>query len=177
MIPRGREGRVLSRADDLQGARRNERCSGGQVGHESVDEIDAVAILLYGFQSHVVLHRPRRAGCRSHLRAVVNRRGKPGHGPATRDARQRDPMRIHFGATLQVVEGANGIPHFRPGGRVAERKPIPHAQVVRAVMDAGDLAELNRVDDQAHVTVPGEPDAVMLEATLALQGPGSWPHK
>src|SRR2546428_4941259 len=49
------------------------------------------------------------------------------------------------------------------GGRVAERKPIPHAQVVRAVMDAGDLAELNRVDDQAHVTVPGEPDAVMLE--------------
>ena len=73
------------------------------------------------------------------------------------------------GRVSQVVERPDAVPGFDAGRRVAAVEPPPHAVAVRAVVDAFDLAELQRVDRQADVAVAGEPGAVMLVAGLVAE--------
>src|SRR5437879_9380535 len=37
---------------------------------------------------------------------------------------------VHFGTRFQVVDGAHGVPDFRPGRRVAARIPVVHLRPV-----------------------------------------------
>ncbi len=70
--------------------------------------------------------------------------------------------RVHVGPADQVVDAADAVEALDARRRVAARMPPPAALAVRAVMNRGDLAQLQRVDHQADVAVPGEPDAVRL---------------
>src|SRR5690606_34756899 len=66
----------------------------------------------------------------------------------------------------EEIDAANAVPAFDARRRVSARMPPPTALAIRAVMDRGDLAELQRVDDEADVSVAREPDAVRLERGL-----------
>src|SRR5207244_9007537 len=86
--------------------------------------------------------------------------------PAAGNARHRQALRIHVGPAHQVVESPDAVPALDPCWRVTCRLPPPAAFAVGAVMDAGNLAELQCVDDEADVSVRGEPHAVVLEGGL-----------
>src|SRR5262249_6853744 len=90
------------------------------------------------------------------LHAVVSRRHPPARRPASRSPRHPKPLPVNLLAGLEVVEGAHGVPALDAGRRVAERVPPPVIQLgarMRAVMDALQLAELQRVDDETDIAV------------------------
>src|SRR5204862_2736791 len=63
----------------------------------------------------------------------------------------------------------DGVPHFDSRRRVSEREPIPHVKIVRAVMNAGDLAKLQRVQHQTGISVRSEPIGAVLIFELGAQ--------
>src|SRR5438874_1214564 len=85
--------------------------------------------------------------------AIVGRRNPDRRGAASGNARDGDPLRVDVGPRHQVVDAADAVPALDASRRVAERLPPPALAVVGAVVDAGDLAELECVDDQADVAV------------------------
>src|SRR5262249_2259840 len=89
-----------------------------------------------------------------------------GRGAATRDARDREALRIHFRSALEVIEGADPIPAFDSRGRIAPGLPPPTIVAVSAMVNPGDLAQLQRVDDQTHIPMGGKPHPVMLKGGL-----------
>ena len=90
-------------------------------------------------------------------------RGDPERGgAAAADARDSNPSRIDVGPADKIVDAANAVEAFHAGGRVAPRVPPPAALVVGAVMRRGDFAQFQRVEDQADISMPREPDAVRL---------------
>src|SRR5262249_35094494 len=99
------------------------------------------------------------------------------------DARHRDALRVHLGPADQVVDAAHAVPALDPRRREAGHAPppaaldrglaldavraeVPGRRAVGAVVHAGDLAQLERVEDQADVAGGGEPHAVVLEGRL-----------
>src|SRR5207245_808341 len=99
------------------------------------------------------------------LRAVVGGRQPPAIGAAARTARDAEPLRIHLWPRFQVIERPHGVPALDARRGVAERMPpppVPFLARVRAVVDALKLAVLQRVDDQADVTVLGQPGGMVL---------------
>src|SRR5205807_6854629 len=82
-----------------------------------------------------------------------------------------DLLRIDLRARHEVIDCANAVPALDSGGGVAVVVPPPAFEVVGAVVDARDLAELQRVDDEANVAVGGEPQAVVLERGLVAVAP------
>src|SRR5262249_9152228 len=67
---------------------------------------------------------------------------------------------------LEIVERANRVPHFGAGRGVAERMPIPHAEVVGAVVYAWNLAKFDGIEQDRGISVARKPDAVMLILNL-----------
>src|SRR5262249_41675038 len=86
--------------------------------------------------------------------------------PAAGDAGDPEALRARVGAAAEVVGAAHAVPALDAGRRVAAGLPPPAAEVVGAVVLARDLAQLQRVHDQADVAVGGEPHAVVLERRL-----------
>ncbi len=101
--------------------------------------------------------------------AVVERRHVPAIGAATGAAGDADAVCIDFGPRDKVVDRADGVPRLNAGGRVAAGVPPPHVFAVRTVVDAFDLAELQRIDHEAHVAVTGEPCAVVLKLRFVAE--------
>src|SRR5690606_6612024 len=77
-----------------------------------------------------------------------------------------------FAARFEIVEGTDGVPHFDGGRRIAQRQPVPHLEIVGAVMNPGDLAELDGVQHEGGKSVLSEPDAVPL--ILGLGAVWAW---
>src|SRR5207248_2780146 len=92
-------------------------------------------------------------------------------GAAAGDAGDGDPLRVDVGPADQVVDAADAVPALDARRRVAARLPPPATLAVGAVVDAGDLPQLQGVDDQADVAVAGEPHAVVLEGGLVAVAP------
>src|SRR5690606_21778404 len=86
----------------------------------------------------------------------------PRIGSAAAASGHAEPLGVDLRAGLQVVESADAVPGFDAGGGVTPLVPPPHPLAVGAVVQSFDLAQLQRVDDQTDVAVPGKPDAVML---------------
>src|SRR5262249_20956657 len=87
-------------------------------------------------------------------------------GTAAGDAGDGDAVGVDVGTTHEIVDATDAVPALDAGRRVTERLPPPAAVAISAVVNARDLAELQRVDDQADVTVRGEPHAVILKGGL-----------
>src|SRR5207247_7261033 len=80
----------------------------------------------------------------------------------TTDLGDAESIRIDFRTSGQIVQRANAVPSFDTGGGVATRVPPPHIFAIGSVMDALDFTELERIEDQANISVAGEPRSVML---------------
>ena len=88
-------------------------------------------------------------------------------GPAAGAAGDADALRVDFGAGAEVVEGADAVPGFDAGRRVAAGMPATTCPGGRVPWWMPvDLAEFEGVDDEADVAVAGEPVAVMLVGDL-----------
>src|SRR5262249_23768531 len=89
----------------------------------------------------------------------------------------------HVRTTFEIIQRTNAVPTLDAGGRVAARLPPPAvfddilafksvaAEMpvwgpIGAVVNAGNLAQLQRIDNEANVTVAREPNAVVLECRL-----------
>jgi hypothetical protein len=93
---------------------------------------------------------------------VVERGNCPAIRAAAGPSRDAEAVGIHFRTRAKIVERPDAVPGLDAGGRVTARVPPPHGFFVSAVVNAWDFAELQRIDDQADVTVLREPHAVML---------------
>src|SRR5207245_1219647 len=71
-----------------------------------------------------------------------------------------------IGPAHQVVDGPDAVPAFDAGRRVSQRLPPPPALPVGAMVNAGYLAKLQRVDDEADVAIPRAPDSMVLKSGL-----------
>ncbi len=162
----GRKRRVAPRADDFQRPRGDQGPHHRQVSQEGVVEVDAVAILVNGIESGVVLDRPGGANAGGDLQAFIHGRRVPGDGAAAGNARDGDPAAIDLRPGFQVIHGSDGVPGLGPGRSVPLGKPVPHFEVVRPVVNSGDLPELDRVDQQSDIAVSGKPDSMMLIVDL-----------
>ena len=100
------------------------------------------------------------------LDPVVDSRDPPAIRPAAAAAGDAEAVGVDLLARLEVVERADAVPRLDAGRRVAARVPPPHLLAVRAVVDAGNLAKLERVEHEAHVAVAGEPGGVVLVGGL-----------
>ena len=69
----------------------------------------------------------------------------------------------------EIIDAANAVETFHAGGRIASRLPPPAALAVSAVMGGGDFSQFQRVEDQADVSMPREPDAVRLVGRLVAR--------
>ena len=114
----------------------------------------------------VIVQRGDARGRHRHFDPLIERRDPPRVRAAAGASRDPDARRIDFRPRLQVVERANAIPRFHAGRRVPAGGPPPAAQAIRPVMFARDLAELDRVEDEADVAVPRKPDPVVLIGRL-----------
>src|SRR5262249_4985033 len=132
----------------------------------AVHQEHAVAVAVDDLVGDVTLQVAHAADRHGHLDALVGGADPDRRRPAAGDAGDADAVRIDILAAHQIIDGADAVPALDAGGRVAERLPPPAALAVGAVVDAGDFAELQRVDDEADVAVVGEPEAVVLEGGL-----------
>ena len=101
------------------------------------------------------------------LHPLVGGRDPERRRAAAADAGDGDPLGVDVGRLDEVVDAADAVPALRR--RPACSRGECHHQrleVVGAVVHGGDLAQLQRIDDQADVAVPGEPDAVRLVGHL-----------
>ena len=99
---------------------------------------------------------------RGHLDTVVERGNRPAIRAAAGPSRDAEAVGIHFRPRAKIVDRPDAVPGLDAGGRVTSRVPPPHAFFVSAVVKALDFAELQRIDNQADVTVLCEPPSVML---------------
>ena len=109
---------------------------------------------------------------RSSAAAIQNVAAPPPEIPVT-------PIRAGStsGRLVEVVDRPEPVPALDARGSVPGCLPPPTAITVRAVMRARQLAELQGVDDQADVSVPGIPHPVLLEPVLQPSRPwGAWPQ-
>ena len=100
-----------------------------------------------------------RGRCRH---ALVDGRNVPRYSPAPRNARYSDTRLVGLGTRVQVIQRADGIPHFGSRRRVSQGEPVPHIQIMDTVVDSRHLAEFKRVKDQTAVAVGGKPCSAVL---------------
>ena len=163
---------ISAPAEEEQGARRDQRADDGEVPQVRVVEVDTVALSggdpVSGLGGECVGRQARNR----HRHPLVHGGGEPGGGSAARYPGHPDPPRVDLRARLQIIDRPHGVPHLDARRSVAERQPVPDVQVVDAVMDPRDLAELERIEDQADVAVGGEPGRAVLIVRLRSQGVG-----
>src|SRR5687768_7322667 len=74
--------------------------------------------------------------------AVVERDGPPTVSATARPAGRSETRLVDVRSRFEVIQGANAVPGFDAGGRVAARIPPPHSFTMGAVVEAKNLAEL-----------------------------------
>ena len=129
----------------------------------------AVAVAFHDAVDHMVVEIGDAGDGDGDLDAVVERGGIPRVSAATGAAGHADFGGVDLRARLEVVEGADAVPSLDAGGGVAAGIPPELAEAARAVVHAFELAELNRVDRETHVTVAREPFAVVLVTGLVAE--------
>ena len=157
-----REDTVVVGVEDEQRARRDERCDLGKIPPVSVHVIHAVAMPLDDSVDNVVLQVGNSGDRRGDLDALVERSDPPTVRAAAAAAGNAEAVFVHDVKRRKVVECADAVPRLHTRRRVATGVPPPHAVAIGAVVDAFEFAELDRVNDEADIAVPGEPGAVML---------------
>ena len=126
----------------------------------------AIAVAVDDSIRHIGLQVRHAADRHRRLHPFIRRRDPKRGRPAAADAGHSDPLRIHIRTADQIVDPANAVPAFDTGGRVAARQPPPAPFAIGAVMNAGDLPKLQRINHQTNIAMPGEPDAVGLKRGL-----------
>src|SRR5213075_1552935 len=114
----------------------------------------------------VVLQIGDTGNRRGHFDAVVESGRSPAIRAAAGPARDAETVGVHFRPRAKIVERPDAVPSLDARGCVPARVPPPQAFLVSAMVDALDFAELQRIDDQADVSVLREPGAVMLVRNL-----------
>ena len=161
-----REDRIGVAVDEQQrpgGDERGDPCPGPLKG---VDEEHAVAVAVdaaVGDVGRQIGHPAHRHRCPHPL---VGRGDPQRRRAAAADPRDADPLAVDIGPCGEEIDGADPVPAFDAGRRVAARLPPPPPLAVGAMVGGGDLAELEGVEDEADVAVAGEPQAVILEGGL-----------
>ena len=157
-----RKNGILVRVADQQRTGCHKRGDSGEVPAICVHEIHAVAVSLDTAIDDMI---PQTADSRHRYgtaNAFIQRRQPPAVSSASRASRDTETTGVHFRACFEIIEGADAVPCFNAGRRVAAHVPPPAIVGIRAMMDALDLAHLNRVNGQAGVAVASEPDTMMV---------------
>ena len=157
-----REDAVVVGVEDKKRARRDEGGDLGKVPAVGVHVIHAVAMPLDDSVDDMVLQVGDPGDRRGDPDALVDGGDPPAVRAAATAAGDTEAFLVHEVERLEVVERADAVPRLDTGGGVAARVPPPHAVAIGAVVDAFEFAELDRVNGEANVAVPGEPGAVML---------------
>ena len=164
----GEDGVLVGVANE-EGPWRDESGDAVKVPPVTVEHEHAVAMAFDAAVDNVVLKRGDACGggcCRD---ALVQGCDPPGIGAAAAASGDADAGGVDLGPCFQVVEGADTVPSLDAGGRVTGCDPPPAAEVVGAVVFALDLAELERVENEAGVPVAGEPDPVVVVTGLVAK--------
>src|SRR5262249_21311704 len=161
-----REGTVVVRVSEQERPRRDQGGNRRPLPLIRVHQEHAVAVAVDDLVGDVALQVAHAADRHGTLHALVGGGDPERRRPAAGNAGHGDPVGIDVGPGAAVIDGPHSVPALDAGGRVAAGLPPPAAFAVRPVVDAGDLAELQRVDDEANVAVAAEPHAVVLEGRL-----------
>ncbi len=138
----------------------------GKVPTVGIHVIHAVAMSLHAPVDDMIAYTCDSRHGHDRFDPLVESRYPPTVGPAPGTPRHPDPFGIHLGSAFQVVDAAHAIPGFHSGRRIATGHPPPHVLGISPVMNTLDLTELNGIDGQANVSVPGEPDSVVMVMNL-----------
>ena len=161
-----RENGIAIRVDDEQRTRSHQRGHLRIIPAKCIHQEHAVAVAL-DRAIHDMVFQIGDAGDRSRcLNAIIQRRDPPAVGSPSGTTGHPDSRGVYLGAGLQVIQSANAVPGLDPGGRVAARVPPPLALIVSAVVGPLQFAQLQRVQNQANITIPGEPRPMMLVSDL-----------
>jgi hypothetical protein len=98
----------------------------------------------------------------SHFYSFIGRGDPIRRRAAAANSSDTDPLRIDLRAGSKVINATNSVPALNTCWCIAARNPPPSAFAICAVMSAGNFAQLKRVDDQADIPVPSEPNPVGL---------------
>ena len=166
-----RKNRVVPRILEQQRARRDEGSDMTPWPLESIDQKHAVTVAIHDFLAHILFQvtHPTDGHCDFH--SLIRRRDPERRRATARNAGHREPVRIDLRPALQIIERANAVPALDARGRKSARLPPPPIVTVSPMVNACDFAELQRVNDQANVSVRGKPHPVMLESRLVAVAP------
>jgi hypothetical protein len=160
---------VLVGVQDEQWARRDQGGHAVEVPLENVVHEHAVAMPLDASVDHVIAQAGDAGGGGGGLDAFIHGGDPPGVGAAAAAAGHAEALAIDLGAGLEVVEGADAIPCLHAGRGEPAAGPPPAAEPVGAVVVADQFTPLHGVDDEADVTMAGEPHAVVVVRRFVAQ--------
>ena len=160
------ENRVVVAVHEQQRAGRDQRRDPRPGPLKGVVKKHAVTVAVDDPIRHIGEQVGHATDRRRRFHPFIHRRDPKRGRPAAADPGHADPLRVHLGTTGQIVDAPNAVPALDAGGSVAARKPPPAAFAIGAMMHAGDFAQLQGVQGQAKVSVPGKPDAVRLVGGL-----------
>ena len=155
---------VFVRVHDEQRARSSQRDHALKVPAVGVHEEHAVAVAFHAAVDDLIDHVGDACRRCADFDAIIQRGDPPGISAATAAAGDAEARLVHLLAGFQIIERTDAAPGLKPSGRVTAREPPPAAFAEGAVVLAANLAELHGVDDEAGVTVPRVPHAVVLIA-------------
>ena len=108
----------------------------------------------------------------SHCRRLdpfVHRGEVPRNRAASGNSGDSDAPGINLRPRLDVIHGPHPIPNLGSGRGIAQRQPMPHVQVMRAVMDARHFAKFERVENQTAEAVGRKPGGAVLIVELGSE--------
>ena len=153
---------ILVGVGDQQGTWRHQGGDHGVVPSIGIDHEHAVAVTFDAAVNDVILQVGDAGYGNRNLDAIVDGSNPPRVGSSAASSGDSKPLPIDLAASLEIVQRADTVPSLDAGRCVASVVPPPHPFTIGTMVDAFDLAELNRVDRQANVAVPREPSPVVL---------------
>jgi len=160
--------------DEEEGAGSDESGDAGPGPLEGIVEKHAVAVTVDDAVTHVGGEVGHAADGDGEGDAFVGGGDPERGGSAATDAGDGDAGGVDVGAADEVIDGSDAVEAFDSGGGVTAGVPPPAVFAVGAVVDGGDLTQLESIQDEADIAVSGEPDTVGLVggfvAGAALEG-------
>ncbi len=164
-----RKDTVLVGIGDQQRSRCEQRGDLGIVPTVGVDLEHAVAVSFDAAVDDMIGQVGDPGDRDGDLDPIVEGADPPAVGSATGSSGHTNPATVDFGSRLQVVQSPDAVPRLDSSRRIASSIPPPLAIAVGAVVDAFDLAQLQRVDRQAGVAIASEPGTVVLVVHLVAE--------
>ncbi len=161
-----RENTVLIAVGEQQRARRNQSRDMGPGPLKRIVQEHAVAVSVDDAIGDIGRQIGHAADGDRDLRALVGRRDPERGGSPAADAGHGEALRVHVRAAEQVIDTADSVEALDTGRRVTSRMPPPAALAVRAMVNGRNFAQLQSVEDQTDIAVPGEPQAMRLVGGL-----------